>query len=386
MAKRKDSKGIVLKSGEHQRKDGRYEYKYVDSDSKRRSVYATTLKELREKETEIEKSKYDNTDYLKGKCTVKELVDKYIKTKSIRPTTSESYDSIVKIINSDDFCEKKIKDVKQSDVKLWFIELKEKGKNYPVIWAVQKILRPAFKMAVDEDIILKNPASFTLSSVIENTSGHRKALTMEQLTFWISVVKNNRCFARYYNAIMFILLTGLRISEICGLTIDDFDFNKMEINISRQLLKKQNGERYIGKTKTKSGTRIFPMTKDIIEVAKKIFNERVVLEKEPEVDGVKGFVFINKSKSPCTKRNFDMRFKAINDYIKKNYPDMNMPNVTPHVLRHTFCTNMANNSIDIKTLQYLMGHSNASVTMNVYMHSNYDNVVEQMKNAPTYDF
>ena len=48
------------------------------------------------------------------------------------------------------------------------------------------------------------------------------------------------------------------------------------------------------------------------------------------------------------------------------------PKVTPHVLRHTFCTNMQQAGIDIKSLQYLMGHSNASVTLDVYTHSDFE--------------
>ena len=50
------------------------------------------------------------------------------------------------------------------------------------------------------------------------------------------------------------------------------------------------------------------------------------------------------------------------------------PRVTPHVLRHTFCTNMQQAGIDVKSLQYLMGHSNVSVTLDVYTHSSFDSV------------
>ena len=55
-----------------------------------------------------------------------------------------------------------------------------------------------------------------------------------------------------------------------------------------------------------------------------------------------------------------------------------MPKVTPHVCRHTFCSNMANAGMDIKTLQYVMGHSDVGVTLNVYTHVSFDRAAEQM--------
>ena len=55
-----------------------------------------------------------------------------------------------------------------------------------------------------------------------------------------------------------------------------------------------------------------------------------------------------------------------------------LPRITPHVLRHTFCTNMANAGMDLKSLQYLMGHSDVSVTLNVYTHTEYSKAQESM--------
>ena len=62
----------------------------------------------------------------------------------------------------------------------------------------------------------------------------------------------------------------------------------------------------------------------------------------------------------------------------KLYLDKPLPHITPHVFRHTFCTNMANAGMDIKTLQYVMGHSDVGVTLNVYTHASYDRAAEQM--------
>ena len=56
-----------------------------------------------------------------------------------------------------------------------------------------------------------------------------------------------------------------------------------------------------------------------------------------------------------------------------------MPNITPHVCRHTYCSNMAKSGMNPKTLQYLMGHSDISTTMNVYTHIGFDDAEEELK-------
>ena len=63
---------------------------------------------------------------------------------------------------------------------------------------------------------------------------------------------------------------------------------------------------------------------------------------------------------------------------QKEHPDQPLPKITPHVFRHTFCTNMANAGMDMKSLQYLMGHSDISITMNVYTHLGLDDAKNEM--------
>ena len=70
--------------------------------------------------------------------------------------------------------------------------------------------------------------------------------------------------------------------------------------------------------------------------------------------------------------------RALIRYNKLN-PDRQIEYITPHTFRHTFCTNLMEKGIDIKYLQYLMGHSEASTTLDVYSHINYEHVFKQMK-------
>ena len=64
--------------------------------------------------------------------------------------------------------------------------------------------------------------------------------------------------------------------------------------------------------------------------------------------------------------------------FKKLNPDVKLPHITPHVFRHTFCTNLANAGMNVKSLQYLMGHSDVGTTLNIYTHSSYDYAADQL--------
>ncbi|MFR8332335.1 MAG: integrase DNA-binding domain-containing protein [Oscillospiraceae bacterium] len=76
--KRKDKNGRVLKTGENQRKNGTYDYRYTDPHGKVRCVYAKTLESLREKEAAIQRDLADGIDYAAGEMTVSALVDRYM--------------------------------------------------------------------------------------------------------------------------------------------------------------------------------------------------------------------------------------------------------------------------------------------------------------------
>ncbi len=102
------------------------------------------------------------------------------------------------------------------------------------------------------------------------------------------------------------------------------------------------------------------------------------MKTEIMVDGYSGFLLIDKDYHPKVALHIENEMRWAMKKYKKLHPDKPLPHITPHVLRHTFCTNMANAGMDIKTLQYIMGHSDVSVTLNVYTHASYDRAAEQM--------
>jgi integrase len=96
------------------------------------------------------------------------------------------------------------------------------------------------------------------------------------------------------------------------------------------------------------------------------------------VDGYADFLLLDRNGKPKVNLHIENTTLRTTQKYQKLHPDKPLPRITPHVFRHTFCTNMANAGMDIKTLQYVMGHSDVSITLNVYTHANFDRAEEQM--------
>ena len=217
-------------------------------------------------------------------------------------------------------------------------------------------------------LIRKNPFQFQLMEVVVNDSVTREAISRAQERKFLQFVKEDPHFCRYYEGIYILFKTGLRISEFCGLTISDIDFKEHTINIDHQLQKKSKIGYYIQETKTTSGTRNIPMTADVEECFRKIIEKRNPPKAEPMVDGKSGFLYFDKNESICYSLHWEHYFQHIIQKYNNTYK-VQMPAITPHVCRHTYCSNMAKSGMNPKALQYLMGHSDISVTLNTYTHA-----------------
>lgn len=388
--KRRDNKGRLLWNGESQEKDGRYVYKYTDAFGKRKTVRSWRLTKadamppgkrpclsLREQEKEIQANLtkgIGNND-----VTVLELVDRYLDTLTgVRHNTSANHRTVRNLLAKEAFGYYKISNVKMTDAKLFLIKLqKEDGKGYSSIHNVRGVLRPAFRMAVDDDMLVKNPFDFELAGVIVNDSVTREAISRDQERRFLEFVKEDSHFCKYYDGIYILFKTGMRISEFCGLTLSDIDLEKEEINIDHQLQRMRNMEYIIEPTKTNAGTRVIPMGEGVADAFRRIIENRKTPKTEPMIDGYVGFLFLDKNDMPMVALHWEKYFKHICQKYNKIYR-LQMPKVTPHVCRHTYCSNMAKSGMNPKVLQYLMGHSDIAVTMNTYTHLGLTAAKEEM--------
>ena len=379
--RRKDSKNRVLRAGESQRKDGTYMYRYTDVTGKRVCVYARTLEDLRVKEQTIQKELNDGIDYAAGEIIVLDLLKRYIATKTgVRYNTKVGYQFVLNLVSKESFGCLKIRDIKPSDAKQWFIKLYQDGRRYSTITSVRGVLRPAFEMAVEDDIIRRNPFSFQITDVVPNDSKTRQAISGEVKERFLTFIRESRHYSQYYDEIIILLGTGMRVSELYGLTRADLDFEARRIKVERQLTRTRHCEYYVEKPKTASGERYIPMTDEVYRA----FQNAVQRRKQPKVelliDGHTGFLFLDKDGKPKVAMHLEHVMKRIVDRYNDAHEDK-LPSITPHVLRHTFCTEMANSGIDLKSLQYLMGHSDAGATLNVYTHASYEAAENAMRKA-----
>lgn len=132
----------------------------------------------------------------------------------------------------------------------------------------------------------------------------------------------------------------------------DNDLKNKVINIDHQLQLTSDMRLVIESTKTNAGTRKLPMTEDVAQCFRAIIEDREEPKCERVVDGYAGFLYIYR---------------------------VQMSNITPHVCRHTYCSNMAKSGMNPKTLQYLMGHSDIGVTLNTYTHLGLEDATDELR-------
>ena len=391
--KRRDNKNRILRNGESQNADGRYVYKYYDILHKPHFLYSWRLEStdklpagrrkdlsLREKIREVQKDLFDGIDSQGGTMTVLELVRKYISTKTgVKKTTKAGYKTVVNILSKEAFGTIPIKKIRHSDAKLFLIKLqKEDKRSYSSIHSIRGVLRPAFAMAVEDDYIRKNPFDFELVKVIVNDSVIREAITRAQQRKFLTFIKEDKHYSRYYDGMFILFHTGLRISEFVGLTLGDLDMEHKTIRIDHQLQRGSDGIKYIESTKTTAGTRVLPMEDEVYKCFKRVIEKRKAPATEPVIDGYSGFLFLDKDGRPMVAMHWEKYFQHSVEKYNRIYKD-ELPKITPHVRRHTYCSNKARSGMNPKTLQYLMGHSEISITMNTYTHLGLEDAWEELQ-------
>lgn len=375
MERRKDRKGRVLQRGESQRKDGSYVYQYKDNYGKRKSAYANNLSDLRKKEKQINRDLEDNINTARAEITLNEQFNKYMSLKTqIRNSTRQNYLGLWNgNLRDDDLGNRKICDIRKSDILKFYNSLSERGLKYSTIKAFDCMISPCLELAVDDDIIRKNPCKGCLGEFTKDAD-ERISLTAQEQEVLLDFVRQSKMYSVYYPMLVFMIGTAVRCGEAIGLTWADVDFKNREISINHQLIYKKSGNSYgfyADTPKTDSGDRIIPMTKEVCKALKE--QKELQLSRGwktgIEIGGYSDFVFSTKNKRPIMPSAVNsMLLNIVNRHNQEKNREMELPHISAHILRHTGCTRMAEAGMDPKVLQYIMGHGQISVTMNIYNH------------------
>ena len=399
---RKDSRGRALRKGEVQRaSDNRYMYTYTDPLGRRKFIYANDLATLREKEKQLMKDQLDGLDlYVAGKATINDTFDRYMSTKyDLRETTRSNYLYVWDHFIRDTFGKKKIAEIKYSDILQFYLYLlNEADIALGTLDSIHCLLHPTFQLAVRDEIIRKNPSDGVIKEISKRAGksrGVRHALTIEQQRAFMDYIANHPVYYHWWPLFTVLLGTGCRIGEAIGLRWDDLDFENRVISINHSLVYYPVGDSRtsvlrVSKPKTAAGIRTVPML-DIVYDAFQM--EREEQEEtganETEIDGMKGFVFVNRNGSAPNPQAINRTIKRIissynaEEIIKakkQRREPVILPDFSCHHLRHTFCTRLCENETNLKVIQSIMGHRNIETTMDIYAEATEQKKQESFEN------
>lgn len=377
--RRKDNKGRVLQKGENQRSDGTYMYRYTDLNGKRKTIYGKTLNILREKEKVIDKD--INDGIYTTNITLNELFTRYLEQNvNIKPRTKYKYEVEYNRWVSDTWIGKRqIKSLVKSDIVKFYKDLKEKGYSNGTIKCIHKYINGALNMAYEDDMIRRNFAVTCIEPYKKIEKRH--SLSKDETAKFLETAEIYGEGKNYLLGFKLMLLTGMRIGEISGLTWNDIDLKNKIINIDHQFIQGDKDSRtsyHIDSPKTFNATRKIPMSNDVYTLLKELKSETYFdsIKFDSKVDGYQGFVLHTRSGLPILTARFNEYAKRIVKLYNDSHED-ELPNITCHICRHTFCTRMAELNINPSALQKIVGHGSYSTTANVYISVDDDFVNEE---------
>ena len=362
MAKRRPAgDGMVRK-----REDGRWEGRIVvghkkSGDSIFRYISAPTQKELSAKLRQLTEA-YKGVDLTEeSNMSLSVWLDKWLDeymAATLRPTTLNGYRRSLELHVKPYLGNKALSKITAADLRSLYRTLQETGRVHPrdgqspglsarTVHGIHTTLHHALKTAMEQDLIPSNPAAEV--DPPKFIGAPMKVLTEAQLdTFVTAIEKDEFWHDFFYTAVT----TGLRRGEICGLMWQDFDARNGVLQVRRTLHNRKLGVDMLGKTKTRSGERTIVLPRSTAEILRR--------RKE---NAITQWIFPDpvRPELPLSPNCAYTHMKAI---LQK----AGLPDIRFHDLRHTFATHAIASGVDAKTLSGILGHTNASFTLDTYTH------------------
>lgn len=268
----------------------------------------------------------------------------------------------------------KIRDITRKMYQMALISCKEKGLSDNTLSGIHSTGRMIFSKAVELNVIKVDPTEFaklpkTAVTVedIENTDELPKYLEKEELSLLLQTAKH-KGLQGDYAIFLTLAYSGIRAGELCALKWSDIDFEEHTMSITKTYYNPTNNiKKYELETpKTKTSRRLIELESIVLDELKKYKayqNEVKMAHRSSYHD--KGFVFANDDKYP----GYPNYIKKIENRMTRllKLADLN-DSLTPHSLRHTHTSLLAETGVDITEIMDRLGHKDDSITRNVYLH------------------
>ena len=386
-AKRKDKSRIVLRTGEGQRPNGTYEYRWTERGGTRRRVYAKTLEELREKEKQIQKDKCDGIKAEARYLTVNDVFDTWRQLKrGLKDNTFQNYQYMYNMFVRPNLGKQRVSSLKKSDVKRFYNMLAdERCLQASTIDSVHTVLHQVLDMAVDDSYLRVNPSNNVLKELKQShifKTEKRRGLTKAEQELLLSFLQRNHTYSHWYPIIAVMVGSGPRVGEVTGLRWCDIDLEEGIIDVNHTLVyydhRVTEGKKgcyfNINTPKTKAGARQVPML-DFVRKAfimEREYQEALDIRCTITIDGYSDFIFVNRYGHTQHQATLNKAIRRIirdcNDEVllKEEKNPVLLPHFSCHSLRHTFTTRMCEAGVNVKVIQDALGHADISTTLNIY--------------------
>lgn len=378
----KDLKGKEIGKGIRQNSNGKYEARYVDRFGNRKSIYATSKIEIKNKLKEAQEENADKVS-VKNRYTVNEWYKEWMqvyKENVIRKNSKRHYEHIFSAHILPEIGWMYVDEVKQIHVQRIINRLDASGYQYETQNKVRILLLDLFARAIENDYALKNPSKGIRIS--KTKTNDRVVLTEEQQCDFFECSAGT-FYDNYYRV---QVSTGLRPGEVAALNERDIDFDKKVIHVSRTLIyQKLDGddgkEFHLGPPKTENSNRDVPINSYCEEALRKQIQVKKFLSKKYEKhDEFSDLIFVTKLNTPISSQ-------ILNDSIKRIVSEINIqrdvmdkfPEFSAHTFRHTFATRCIESGISPKVVQKYLGHATLQMTMDLYVHITDDFKKEEIK-------
>ena len=371
---------MKLRQGESKRKNG-YSYRYTEN-GKRKTIYGATLSELRRKVQASQKHEGEKVACL----TVSELVAEQVKkSHRARRSSKATMQTLVNRIGKSFLANMRVDAVRYSDARLYISKLVESGLGRGSISDTIGLLRKSFGVAMENYLIGHNPFDIPLKDAGLPPAGKRKALTNDETQKLLEFLKRDPIGQRWLDVFTVLLNTGMRCSELCGLTVHDLDFSQKLIRVDHQVLRDGHGGLYVQRCKTESGERWIPMTQAVESALRRICESRkaedadiALTDEEGRV--YTGFLLFNRIGRVRTAHEIESAFRIIKKRFNACH-EHQIDQLVPHTCRHNFCTKLANGGVPVKSVQYLIGHASVTTTLGIYAHAQADAAIASFRSC-----